>query len=123
MASIDPSRLTKAKAAAERCHNRIPYLRKLPVPVVGIIITVAVANLLCWAGTGVALVCSLGNIPILSNLILNHIGGGWREMVSLLTVCCSIFIGLFTLVLQIMILHGPNNAGLLTKTDSMLKAR
>lgn len=59
MDSPDSSRLAKAKVAAEQCHGRIPYLRKLPVPVVGIIATVIIANIVCWAGAGVALVCAI----------------------------------------------------------------
>lgn len=59
MTSLESSCLKRAKAAAERCHDNIPYLRKLPASVVGIIFAVAVANLICWAGAGVALVRSL----------------------------------------------------------------
>jgi high-affinity nickel-transport protein len=48
--------LTKAKAAAQRYHGKIPYIRKLPVPVVGIIVAVVIANIICWAGAAVLLV-------------------------------------------------------------------
>lgn len=59
MASLEPSCWTRAKAAAEWYHEKIPYLRKLPAPVIGIIFAVVVANLICWAGVGVVLVCNL----------------------------------------------------------------
>lgn len=39
-------------------HSQIPYLRKLPAPVIGIIFTLIVVNLICWAGVGVVLVGS-----------------------------------------------------------------
>ncbi|KAF8423641.1 high-affinity nickel-transport protein-domain-containing protein [Tirmania nivea] len=37
-------------------HSQIPYLQKLPAPVLGIIVVLIVANLICWAGVGVVLV-------------------------------------------------------------------
>ncbi|RPB13976.1 high affinity nickel transport protein nic1 [Morchella conica CCBAS932] len=49
------SHLTKAKAAAQRYHGKVPYIRKLPVPVVGIIVAVVIANIICWAGAAVLL--------------------------------------------------------------------
>jgi hypothetical protein len=43
-------------AALERYHGKIPYVRKLPAAVVGIILAVAVANAVVWAAVGVVLV-------------------------------------------------------------------
>jgi hypothetical protein len=42
---------------ANNYHSRIPYIRKLPLSVIGIIVTVALVNIVVWAGVGVVLVC------------------------------------------------------------------
>jgi len=37
-------------------HGRFPVIRKLPLPVVGIILTVGIVNIMVWVGVGVVLV-------------------------------------------------------------------
>ena len=38
------------------CHRRISGLRKLPLPAVGIIVGLAIANALVWVAVGIVLV-------------------------------------------------------------------
>lgn len=55
--AMETTALLSAKLAAERYHSKIPYIRKLPVAVVGIILVVFFVNALVWAAVGVVLVC------------------------------------------------------------------
>ena len=48
--------LGRAKSVAKECHGKIPVLRALPVSVLAVIMAIAIVNMLCWAGVGVALV-------------------------------------------------------------------
>ncbi|RPA96009.1 NicO-domain-containing protein [Choiromyces venosus 120613-1] len=47
--------LRHAKSIARRYHEKIPVLRALPIRVLVVIAAVAIVNMLCWAGVGVAL--------------------------------------------------------------------
>jgi hypothetical protein len=42
---------------AESTHGRLPGIRKIPLPAIGIISLIAVINLVVWAAAGVVLVC------------------------------------------------------------------
>jgi hypothetical protein len=57
--AVDSTPLINAKRAAERYHGKIPYVRKLPAAVVGIILAVAVVNAMVWTAVGVVLVSAL----------------------------------------------------------------
>jgi high-affinity nickel-transport protein len=46
----------KASAKASEYHSRIPYVSKLPFPVISIIVTLVLVNLLVWAAVAVVLV-------------------------------------------------------------------
>ncbi|KAG0635003.1 high-affinity nickel-transport protein-domain-containing protein [Tuber brumale] len=48
-------RFNHAKGIAKECHGKIPVLRVLPIRVLVVIMAVAIVNMLCWAGVGVAL--------------------------------------------------------------------
>lgn len=66
-------RLIRARSAAKECHGKIPLLRALPIRVLAVIMAVAIVNMLCWAGVGVALV----GFPLLFRISANRllIGG------------------------------------------------
>ncbi|KAF8540849.1 high-affinity nickel-transport protein-domain-containing protein [Trichophaea hybrida] len=53
--AMETTTLLSAKLAAERYHSKIPYIRKLPAAVVGIILAVFFVNALVWAAVGVVL--------------------------------------------------------------------
>lgn len=48
--------LRNASKKATEYHAQIPYLRKLPFPVIAIIVTLIIVNLLVWAAVGIVLV-------------------------------------------------------------------
>jgi high-affinity nickel-transport protein len=52
---------------AELYHGRIPGLRQLPFPVIGIISAIAALNIIVWVGVGAILV-SLPSPKLLTNL-------------------------------------------------------
>lgn len=52
--------LGQLKSRVIKYHSQIPYLRKLPAPVIGIIAALVMVNLICWAGVGVVLVGNSG---------------------------------------------------------------
>lgn len=52
-----PSFLQNVSAKASHYHSRVPYLQKLPFPVIAIIVTLIVINLVVWAAVGIVLVC------------------------------------------------------------------
>lgn len=41
---------------AEKTHSRVPGLRKIPLPAIGIILLVALVNVLVWIAVGIVLV-------------------------------------------------------------------
>jgi antibiotic biosynthesis monooxygenase (ABM) superfamily enzyme len=45
-----------ASNKASEYHSRVPYLRRLPFPVIAIIVTLILVNLLVWAAVGIVLV-------------------------------------------------------------------
>ncbi|KAL2040396.1 hypothetical protein N7G274_006839 [Stereocaulon virgatum] len=53
MALLHLRHSTSRRAAA--CHGRIPGLSKLPLPAVGIIVGLVIANVLVWIATGIVL--------------------------------------------------------------------
>jgi len=53
-----PSFLRHVSAKASHYHSRVPYLQKLPFPVITIIVTLIVVNLIVWAAVGIVLVCA-----------------------------------------------------------------
>lgn len=63
-ASIDSnsseSRLRKWEIVrkAEKTHSRVSGLRKIPLPAIGIILLVALVNVLVWVAVGIVLVRS-----------------------------------------------------------------
>lgn len=64
MVNTASSPLLNAKSTVVRYHGKIPYVRRLPAAVVGIILAVIVVNAIVWAAVGVVLVCSLPNCLI-----------------------------------------------------------
>lgn len=63
LASVDdghqnPSLKRKLLQRAETSHGRIPGIKKIPLPAIGIIGLVASINLLVWAVCGIVLVSS-----------------------------------------------------------------
>ena len=44
------------------CHGRTPGVRKLPFPVVAIIVTLVIANVIVWVAVGILLVWLLGDL-------------------------------------------------------------
>lgn len=53
---------------AETTHGRLPGIRKIPLPAIGIIVLVAVVNMVVWVVVGIVLVCSVLSI---SNFFLS----------------------------------------------------
>lgn len=43
---------------AEKSHNRVPVLRRIPLPAIGIILLVALVNVAVWIAAAVVLVCT-----------------------------------------------------------------
>jgi high-affinity nickel-transport protein len=58
-----PSFFHKVSTKASRYHARVPYLQKLPFPVIAIIAPLIVVNLLVWAAVGIVLVCLTTPVP------------------------------------------------------------
>lgn len=48
--------LQQFKNQIKSCHNRIPYINKLPFPVMAMIIAVGCVNALVWVAVGIVLV-------------------------------------------------------------------
>lgn len=48
----------KVRGSVRNVHDRIPFIRVLPLSVVSIIFALLLVNALVWTGTGVALVCA-----------------------------------------------------------------
>jgi high-affinity nickel-transport protein len=55
-AESKPSFFRNASNKVSIYHAQIPYLRRLPFPVIAIIITLIAVNLLVWAAVGIVLV-------------------------------------------------------------------
>lgn len=51
-----PSRFDNFAIKANTYHSRIPYVRKLPLSAIAIILTLILVNIVVWAGVGVVLV-------------------------------------------------------------------
>lgn len=51
-----PSLFGEFATKANTYHSRMPYVRKLPLPVIGIILTLVLVNIIVWAAVGVILV-------------------------------------------------------------------
>lgn len=69
-------------AKAERSHKKVPGLRKIPLPAIGIILLVALVNGLVWVVAGVLLVCFLFHELLYGEDI--HLSCGislWRNIV------------------------------------------
>lgn len=49
--------IRNVSAKASQYHARVPYLQKLPFPVIAVIVTLIVVNLLVWTAVGIVLVC------------------------------------------------------------------
>ncbi|KAF8455384.1 high-affinity nickel-transport protein-domain-containing protein [Terfezia claveryi] len=43
------NKLVQMRSMVIKYYGQIPYLRKLPAPVIGIIVVLVVVNLICWA--------------------------------------------------------------------------
>ena len=52
-----PSFFRHASNKVSTYHAQTPYLRRLPFPVIAIIITLITVNLLVWAAVAIVLVC------------------------------------------------------------------
>ena len=48
---------------AEKTHSRVPGLRKIPLPAIGIILLVALVNILVWVAVGVVMVRFHCHVP------------------------------------------------------------
>ncbi|RYO24155.1 hypothetical protein AA0111_g8690 [Alternaria arborescens] len=68
-AEAKPSFFRNASNKASTYHAQIPYLRRLPFPVIAIIITLIVVNLLVWAAVGIVL---HWHTPLISTAILSY---------------------------------------------------
>jgi high-affinity nickel-transport protein len=44
---------------AERSHSRLPGIRKVPIRSIGVILLVALVNVVVWVAVAIVLVCSL----------------------------------------------------------------
>jgi high-affinity nickel-transport protein len=44
---------------AERSHSRLPGIRKVPLRSIGVILLVALVNVVVWVAVAIVLVCSL----------------------------------------------------------------
>ncbi|RAR13036.1 high affinity nickel transport protein nic1 [Stemphylium lycopersici] len=64
-----PSFFRNASNKASMYHAGIPYLRKLPFPVIAIITTLVAVNLLVWAAVGVVL---HWHTPLISTAVLSY---------------------------------------------------
>jgi high-affinity nickel-transport protein len=51
-----PSFFHRVSNKASTYHAQVPYLRRLPFPVISIIVTLIIINLLVWAAVGIVLV-------------------------------------------------------------------
>ncbi|KAI8941980.1 hypothetical protein NX059_000091 [Plenodomus lindquistii] len=64
-----PSVFRKASMKASTYHSRVSYLNKLPFPVISIITTLIVVNLLVWAAVGIVL---HWHTPLISTAVLSY---------------------------------------------------
>ena len=55
-AAEDSTTMTSFSKKAASYHGRIPGVKRLPLPVFGIILTIGVANILVWVAVGIVLV-------------------------------------------------------------------
>jgi high-affinity nickel-transport protein len=62
-----PSMLNNFANKANTYHSRIPYVRKLPLSAIAIILTLIFVNIVVWAGVGVVLVCGYIRAPYSRN--------------------------------------------------------
>lgn len=54
-----PALIKRILAKGRPHHERIPYLRRLPLPALAIVLLLIVVNLAVWVAAGIVLVCEL----------------------------------------------------------------